>query len=187
MNHTNLPTRLLWCDLEMTGLDPQTDVILELALAATDFKLDILGWYQASVFYDRGQLKRLIEDSDWLLGQSRSYQRDITNNCLKNGKQLATIEQEAITFCRDYLATENNIIIAGSSIHCDRQFIDRHLPKLSTKLHYRMLDVSAFKIYFQGRFGFDYQKVSRHRAIDDVKESIAELKHYVSKIVADHD
>ena len=70
-------------------------------------------------------------------------------------------------------------VLAGNSINNDRKFIARYWPKLDLKLHYRMLDVSAWKVFMQGAYGVNFEKREVHRAFDDIQASIAELQHYL--------
>ena len=72
--------------------------------------------------------------------------------------------------------------MAGNSIHQDRKFIDREWPNLGFLLHYRMLDVSAWKVVFDGKYGKRFAKPEAHRALDDIKGSIMELKYYLTKV-----
>ena len=81
----------------------------------------------------------------------------------------------------EYFSEDVPVILAGNSIHADRAFIAKHLPKLEAKLHYRRLDVSSFKIVYQNKFKKLFKKSESHRALDDIKESIAELKFYLSR------
>jgi len=70
-------------------------------------------------------------------------------------------------------------VLAGNSIHNDRNFIKQWWPQLDLKLHYRMLDVSAWKVFMQGKHGVQFEKKEIHRAFDDIQASIAELQHYI--------
>ena len=76
------------------------------------------------------------------------------------------------------------MILAGNSIHQDRKFIDREWPEVSRKLHYRMLDVSAWKVVFEGKYGKKFLKRETHRALDDIMGSIEELRWYLSMMEA---
>ena len=77
---------------------------------------------------------------------------------------------------------KNPVIICGNSIAQDRKFIDKYLPNFAERLHYRMLDVSSFKIVFREMLGREFKKANSHRALDDIRESIAELKYYMGAI-----
>ena len=94
------------------------------------------------------------------------------------GKKVAEVERELIKFLDDNFGKE--IYLAGNSIHQDRKFIEREMPELNKRLHYRMLDVSAWKIYFENALDKKYTKRDAHRALDDINGSIEELKWYLT-------
>ena len=73
-------------------------------------------------------------------------------------------------------------LLAGNSIHMDRQFIRHWWPNVEKRLHYRMLDVSAWKVVMIGKYGIEYEKLEKHRALDDIRESIDELEFYLTKL-----
>ena len=79
-------------------------------------------------------------------------------------------------------ADEPRILLGGNSIHQDRRFIDQWWPALSKRLHYRMLDVSAWKVVFEGKFAKKFAKPEDHRALEDIRGSIMELKYYLKKV-----
>lgn len=93
------------------------------------------------------------------------------------GKSATEVEQELLEFMDQNFGQE--IILAGNSIHQDRKFIDREWPEMAKRLHYRMLDVSAWKVYFEGAKGKKFTKREAHRALDDIQGSIEELKWYL--------
>jgi oligoribonuclease len=98
-----------------------------------------------------------------------------------NGKPPALVENELIELVNRHFQGEP-AILCGNSIAQDRLFINHHFPNLSQKLHYRMLDVTAWKVVFQNLLSIKFDKRNTHRAIDDIRESIAELRHYLSFI-----
>jgi len=91
------------------------------------------------------------------------------------------VEQDLILFVEKHFGTEP-AILAGNSIHSDKKFIERWWPGLDLKLHYRLLDVSSFKILMQGQGRGEYAKKDVHRAFDDIQASIAELQYYMEKL-----
>jgi len=95
---------------------------------------------------------------------------------------LAEIERELLAFCDEHFAGETKILLAGNSIHQDRRFIDQWWPTLSKKLHYRVLDVSAWKVVFEGKYGKKFAKPEDHRALEDIRGSIMELEYYLKKV-----
>lgn len=172
------PTRLLWVDLEMTGLDPKVDVIVELAAVVTGFDLDVLAEFDSAVKQPAAVLEERLRSSPWFKIQPPSYGREIVEASLA-GQPLEVVEARLLDLIAKHFPRSEAVVLAGNSIRLDRDFIDRYCPDLAGRCHYRMLDVSAWKVYFQGRWGVDYQKRQTHRAVDDIVESIAELKHYL--------
>lgn len=171
-----IPTRLLWVDLEMTGLEPSKDVLLEVAAEITDFDFKTLASYEARIKQKRDVVLDRMQKNIWW----REYpaNRDEFVNKLDEGKPLAQVEQELIAIVEDLFGDEL-AVLAGNSIYNDRLFIKQWMPNLDLKLHYRMLDVSSFKILMQGKHGEVFEKQNVHRAFDDIQASIAELQHYL--------
>ena len=91
-------------------------------------------------------------------------------------KEEDEIQQELINFTTEHFKDEP-AVLAGNSIHQDRRFIRQWMPDFDTSLHYRMLDVSSFKLVVMNRYGLQMEKAENHRAIDDIRQSIAELKY----------
>lgn len=171
------PTKLLWMDLEMTGLDPQQDVILEVALEISDFDFNTLATYEACVSHPKDKVVKLMQANSWWQGFPEN--RDAFINGLDKAKPLNTIEQEVIQLLEEHCGSEA-VILAGNSIHSDRLFIRQWMRALDLKLHYRMLDVTSFKILMQGKgWGKDFVKPEVHRAFEDIQGSIAELQYYL--------
>lgn len=177
MSLTNVkPTKLLWMDLEFTGFEYGTDVILEVSVEVTDFDFRTLGNYEARIKNDPKILvERLRLNTFW---QDHPDNRD---NFLKHndeGKPISEVETELIDFVQNHFGNEQ-AILAGNSIHSDRAMIKAWWPELELKLHYRMLDVTSLKTIMQGKYGIEYEKSNTHRAYDDIQESIAELQYYL--------
>lgn len=175
------PDRVLWVDLEMTGLSPTEDLVLEVAAIVTDWDFKEIATYQGVI---KNNVSKIAERMDvnsifWDLYP------DSKNGLLeqnKNGKSLKRIESELIAFIEKYFKPNAPILLGGNSIHVDRRFIIEKWPKLDKKLHYRMLDVSAWKVVFDGKFNKKFAKPDAHRALDDIRGSIIELKYYLSKM-----
>ena len=170
-----IPTKLLWVDLEMTGLDSNKDLILEVASEVTDFNFKTLDTYEACVHHKREQVAERMQKNTWWADFPAN--RDEFLNNLENGKPLAEVERELLELVNK--SFDEPVILAGNSIYNDRAFIKKYMPTLELKLHYRMLDVSAWKIFMQGKYGVKYEKKEVHRAFDDIQASIAELQHYL--------
>ena len=171
--------KLLWVDLEMTGLDPQKDKILEVAAIATDWDFNEIAVYEAVKKVSPYIIKNRMIGEFW----NKYYEvRDSLIQQNKRGKDDRTIETELLNFIVQYFDTSKPVLLAGNSIHQDRKFIDNEWAELSSKLHYRMLDVSAWKVVFEGKFGKKFTKPEEHRALGDIRGSIQELKYYLGKV-----
>lgn len=171
-----VPTKLLWVDLEMTGLDAQNDVILEVAAEVTDFDFKTLVNYETCVQQPRDVVVDRMQKNTWWADFPAN--RDDFVRKLDSGKSSQQVEQDLIALVEEQFGDEP-AVLAGNSIHNDRNFIKQWWPALDLKLHYRMLDVSAWKILMQAKFGVQFEKKEIHRAFDDIQASIAELQHYL--------
>jgi oligoribonuclease len=170
------PTKLLWVDLEMTGLDPVQDVILEVAAEITDFEFKTLASYEAIITQPRSVVLERMQKNTWWADFPAN--RDEFLQKLESGKASDLVEKELVALVAEQFGDEP-AVLAGNSIHNDRNFIRQHWPALDLKLHYRMLDVSAWKVFMQGKYGLSFEKKEVHRAFDDIQASIAELQHYL--------
>jgi oligoribonuclease len=176
--------RVLWVDLEMTGLDPREDRILEVGAIVTDWDFKEIASYEAAVQVGpRLVEKRMKKGPAATFWESVPETRDalIAQN-LKDGRSARTIENELLEFIDTHFVKDTPVLLAGNSIHMDRKFIENEWRRLDERLHYRMLDVSAWKVVFNGKYGKKFAKSEAHRAIDDIRGSIAELKYYLGKI-----
>lgn len=176
--------KLLWVDLEMTGLDPEEDRILEVAAIATDWDLTPLtakSGERAEITAIVKVPQKLIDErmvGDFWEKNAESRAGLVAQNA--SGAGAKEVEKELLSFIDQWFG--KTVILAGNSIHQDRKFIDREWPELAKRLHYRMLDVSAWKVYFEGALGQKFVKRETHRALDDIRGSIEELQKYVSQI-----
>ena len=167
--------KLLWIDLEMTGLEPKKDKILEVAAIATDMELKEIATYEAVVKVSERLIKTRMVGDFW---EKNKNSRDALIKQNKTGKPVKEVERELIDFIKQNFG--NEIYLAGNSIHQDRKFIEKEMPTLNKMLHYRMLDVSAWKIYFENALNKKFMKPENHRALDDINGSIEELKWYLT-------
>lgn len=167
--------KLLWIDLEMTGLDPTKDKILEVAAIATDIKLNEIASYQAIVKVPEALMDERMVGEFW---EKNSKSRDALKAQNKDGKPVKEVEKELLDFIKQNCDKE--LYLAGNSIHQDRKFIEREMPEFNKHLHYRMLDVSSWKIYFENALNKKFIKPENHRALDDINGSIEELKWYLT-------
>ena len=171
-----IPSKLMWIDLEMTGLEPQKDVILEVATEITDFNFKTLASYEANLNHPRELVIDRMQKNIWWAEFPENRFEFISR--LEGGKSVTQVEQDLVKLVEEHFGDEP-VILAGNSIHNDRNFIKHWWPAFDLKLHYRMLDVSSWKVFMQGRFGVNYEKKEIHRAFDDTQASIAELQHYL--------
>ena len=164
---------LLWVDLEMTGLSPEKDRILEVAAIATDWDLNELDTFTAVVKVDEALMRERMVGEFW---ETNSESRRALMAQNANGKSAEEVEKALLEFVRQNFG--ETVYLAGNSIHQDRKFIEREWPELNAKLHYRMLDVSAWKIVFENALHRSFPKPENHRALEDIRGSIEELKWY---------
>lgn len=172
---------LLWMDLEMTGLDPVEDRILEAAVIATDWDFREIATYEAVVKVGPNLMKTRMVGEFWDKFPEVREALTRQNGTGKNGR---TVENELLGFIDEHFDPEKPVLLAGNSIHQDRKFIDNEWPRLSARLHYRMLDVSAWKVVFEGRYKKKFAKPEAHRAMEDIRGSIQELEYYLKKVKA---
>ena len=168
---------LLWIDLEMTGLDPAKDRILEVAAIATDMNLNEIARFTAIVKVPEPLMRTRMVGAFWA---KNSAARTALIKQNATGREIKTVERDLLAFLDQHFGTD--IYLAGNSIHQDRKFIEREMPDLHCRLHYRMLDVSAWKIYFEEALHHKFTKLEDHRALSDIEGSIAELKYYLKFI-----
>jgi oligoribonuclease len=175
------PERILWMDLEMTGLSFKDDLILEVAAIVTDWDFNEIATYQGVIKNRKNLLKKRITANSIFWDQNPES-RDGLLSQNNDGRPLKKIEAELLRFIEDNFTKNVPVLLAGNSVHIDRRFILSNWPKLDARLHYRMLDVSAWKVVFDGKFGQRFLKPDAHRALDDIRGSILELKYYLSKL-----
>jgi len=176
--------KILWVDLEMTGLDPIEDRILEVAAIVTDWDFNELDTYEAAIKVGpRLMEKRMIKgpSKDFWLKFPEVYSALVKQN-EEHGRSGRTIENELIAFLDKNFDADTPVLLAGNSIHMDRRFIINEWNRLDAKLNYRMLDVSAFKVVFEGKYKKKFSKPEAHRALEDIRGSITELKYYLGKV-----
>jgi oligoribonuclease len=172
---TQNPSHLVWLDLEMTGLDVASHVILQTALIVTDAELRPLEQFSCDVWQPEAELAKMVpfvremHDKTGLLARVRQSNIDT-----RRAEQLLL---ELVTGWCPYGA-----VLCGNSIWQDRKFLDRYMPGLAAYLTYRVLDVSSVKVLARAWYGQSavYVKptVGEHDALVDVQNSIAELAHY---------
>lgn len=168
---------LIWMDLEMTGLDPDAERIIEIATIITDGRLNILAEGPELVIH---QPDALLDGMDeW--NRTHHGGSGLTERVRRSKVTEAAAEEETLTFIGRY-CEPRTIPLAGNSIHQDRRFLSRYMPRLHDYLHYRNVDVSTIKELAK-RWHPEVahrapRKSGSHRALEDIKESIAELRYY---------
>jgi len=174
--------RLVWIDCEMTGLDLTRDQLVEIACIVTDGDLNEL---------DAG-VSLVISAPEELLGQMDPVVDAMHRESglileIPNGTTLADAEQRVLDYVRSHVPAERSAPLAGSSVYVDRGFLALQMPALDAHLHYRLVDVSSIKELAKRWYPRAYYgtpvKTGNHRALGDIRDSIAELRHYREAIM----
>lgn len=173
---TDKKNNLIWIDLEMTGLDPDSDVIIEIATIVTDAHLNILA--EGPVMAVHQSDETLAKMDDWCVRTHGAS--GLTDRVRASAIDDAEAERLTIEFLAKWVEPRTSPM-CGNSICQDRRFLYRYMPKLEAFFHYRNLDVSTVKELAR-RWNPDVlkglSKLGTHLALDDIRESIAELQHY---------
>jgi oligoribonuclease len=179
--------KLLWIDTEYSSLDFKTALLLEIAVVVTDSSFNELASASFIVHNDEAdlQLMKSVQlenpaNKPEIFEVSNTYDLHENSGLLDlvrgSTNTLGEVENQMISFVDQHFP-DTKPILAGNSIYFDRHIIEYRLPKLYSKLHYRMIDVTAFKLVLLNGGKPAYQKSGAHRALDDIRESIAELKY----------
>lgn len=179
--------KLLWLDLEMTGTDIENDVVLEVAAIATDWNFQEIGTFEAIVKQDEALMRRqMAKAKDVWNGKNFWDENPTARDGLlaqnKEGQSIKKVEASLISFIGEHFSNGQRVYLAGNSIHNDRRFIAKYIPLLNQKVHYRMLDVTAWKLVFENKFHKKFTLPKEHRAIEDIRRSIKELEYYLKKV-----
>ena len=167
---------LIWIDLEMTGLNPDTDVIIEMATIVTDSELNVLAEGPTIAIHQSDEI--LAGMDEWNTRQHG--QSGLTQRVRESRISMAEAEAQTLAFLEQWVPKGKSPIF-GNSICQDRRFLYRHMPQLEAYFHYRNLDVSTVKelaARWAPKVRDGVKKSSSHLALDDIRDSIAELKHY---------
>lgn len=173
---------ILWVDLEMTGLDPVEDRILEVAAIATDWDFKEIATYEGVVKVGPRLLEKRMQVSKEFWDANPAARDALVKQNLEKGRSGRTVENELLAFIDEHFDASLPVLLGGNSIHQDRKFIASEWPRLDARLHYRMLDVSAWKVVFEGKYKKKFAKPEEHRALGDIRGSIMELKYYLGKV-----
>ncbi len=166
---------LIWLDLEMSGLDPQSCRILEIATVVTDAQLDVIARGPELVIHQPDAVLDAMDE--W--NTTHHAQSGLTELVRASTIELAEAEAQTLAFLREHCEPEGSPL-CGNSIGRDRRFLIRHMPALQGFLHYRNIDVSTLKEVILRWYPdlAPFEKKGAHRASGDILESIAELRHY---------
>jgi oligoribonuclease len=168
--------KFFWLDMEMTGLDEKIHKIIEVAAVVTDIDFKTLEEYEAIVFQPPEALALMDE---WCV---KTHGESGLTAKIPNGKKLVDVENELIALIDRHFSKDEKIVLCGNSIGNDKRFIEHEMKDFSKRLHYRLIDVSSFKEIFRTKYGIQFNKQNKHRAVDDIYESIEELKYYLKKM-----
>ncbi len=172
------PDVLVWLDMEMTGLDPERERIIEVATILTDGHLNEIAIGPELVIHQSDDV--LAGMDDW--NKSHHGASGLTERVRTSTVTDAQAEQQTIEFINAHVPAKDRPVLAGNSIHQDRRFIRRYMPLLEKRLHYRMVDVSTIKElarrWYPQLISKQKAKKETHRALDDIRESIDELRFY---------
>lgn len=178
--HVAKAKKLLWIDMEMTGLDVSKEVIIEVAVIVTDYDFNVLETYETVVNQPQTYLDEM---DDW---NKEHHSKSGLIAKIPRGKTPDQVEEDLLNLIRRHWPKiekkEDMPLMAGNSIMQDRLFLNKYFAKVASLIHYRMLDVTSWKILYNEKFGLKYEKKNSHRALDDIRESIEEMKFYLSHI-----
>lgn len=167
---------LVWMDCEMTGLDPDKNVLIEIATIITNYDLEILArGPDLAIRASKAKLEAMDAWNKRTHGESGLLERIRTE-----GVSVAEAEAETLKFIRRYCYART-APLCGNSIGQDKRFLAKYMPSLHEFLHYKVIDVSSVKLLATGWYGEKYKapkKKETHRALSDIEESIAELAFY---------
>ncbi|HEY5039860.1 MAG TPA: oligoribonuclease [bacterium] len=175
-----LQSNLVWMDMEMSGLDPKTCVVLEIATLVTDKNLNLIA--QGPVLVIQQPVSILESMDEW---NKEHHSKSGLIEAVKNSAiSLHNAEEQTLDFLSKLCAPKTSPL-CGNTIYQDRRFLLEYMPKLEGFLHYRLIDVSTIKELVKRWYGPEFQAPSKkqsHKALDDIMETIAELKFYREKV-----
>ena len=169
-------THLIWIDLEMTGLNPEKDRIIEIATIVTNADLQVLA--EGPVFAIHQTTALLNSMDEW--NKTQHYGSGLAQRVEESHVDEQQAETATLAFLEQYVPAGKSPM-CGNSVWQDRRFLTRYLPNLERYFHYRMIDVSTIKelaLRWAPKIYYGFQKHARHLALDDIRDSIAELQYY---------
>ena len=168
--------KMFWVDLEMSGLDETHDHILEVAVVITDLSFQTLETYHRVVHQPNSVLENMNEWCKTTHGKSG------LTALVPYGTFLSTVEQDLIQLANRHYQANEKVVLCGNSVGQDKNFIDKQMTDFAKRLHYRVVDVTSFKEIFRSKYNIEVKKKDGHRALEDIQESINELKEYIKYI-----
>lgn len=178
-NTTGEIDSILWVDCEFTGLDPETDKLLQVAAIVTTPAFEETGEYNSFVYHPLDVIQPLISRNDWWVSHQDQY-RSVVASVENQGKPVDTVDNEFALFIEQSCdPSAQNMVYAGNSPRKDRTFLEKYLPNAEKQIGYRTIDVSSLKILAKHALGIEYPKQYRHDALDDIRESIAEAQFLI--------
>jgi oligoribonuclease len=180
-NREDIYDRWVWLDLEMTGLDDAQCVILQAAMIITDINCKILAEIDIPIWQPESALSSMIP-----IVRSMHTKNGLLERVRSSDFSLAQAEVELLKILSTHVSYKKGIL-AGNSMYVDRRFLQRFMPTFEGYLHYQQIDVSSIKLLSQAWFGTKGRapkRVSSHTALEDIKDSIEELKFYREYIFA---
>ncbi len=173
---------LVWLDLEMTGLDPARDVIVEIATLVTNDELDVVAEGPDLVLSAPSEALEAMEDVVRQMHTKSGLLEAIASSTVT----LEQAARETLAFVQGHVPEPRTVPLCGNSIGVDRRFLAAYLPELEAHLHYRSIDVSTVKElarrWYPEAFAAAPKKQGAHRALEDIKESVAELRYWRSTV-----
>ena len=170
-------SHMLWIDLEMTGLDPDQERIIEIAAILTDSKLKVLDQVGPMVIHQNDEL--LDNMDEW--NTKHHGQSGLTDQVRASKFNEASGEKLILDLLDNFNVENKKAILCGNSIWQDRRFMERYMPNILDRLHYRLLDVSSIKLVkelWYPKLPYFEKPKEAHRALDDIKESLREMRYY---------
>lgn len=175
------PNALIWIDMEMSGLNPETDRVLEVAIVVTDAQLNTVAEAPVLVVHQPDSVLDAMDN--W--NRSTHGKSGLTDRVRASTLAESDVENRMVEFLKDYVPSGASPI-CGNSVHQDRRFLVKYLPKLDGYFHYRMIDVSTIKELarrWKPEVLNGMTKHGRHEALADIHESIEELRYYRAQVM----
>jgi oligoribonuclease len=167
---------MVWIDMEMTGLDPENEGIIEIALLITDSELRVVAEGPDIVVHQPEKLLKKMDE--W--NQKQHKKSGLIDEVMKSKISVAKAEKVILDIIKEYCFPKKSLL-CGNAVHHDRRFLIKYMPKIHEYLHYRHVDVSSVKDLIRRWYPKDKnvpEKSEQHRALSDIRESIEELRWY---------